>query len=267
MAEPAVCFSFIIQNTIAVYTDLTMNFLEINNLKKSFGHTPVLNGISFGLAERQTLAILGRSGCGKTTLLKIIAGLLEPSPAESELGQVILQQQNISTQPPQQRGIVYLYQEALLFPHLNVFENVAFGLRLRKQPNTDVKNRVEAMLVDLGLTEHTRKMPTELSGGQKQRVAFGRALIVQPKLLLLDEPFGALDVETRGAMQVFYKRIAAEQGITSVFVTHDLKEAVLMGDQLGYMDSGNLHIFNDLQEFSNDERTGMRAEIDFWKKV
>ncbi len=238
-----------------------MDFLELHNISKSFGPTPVLNGINLDLAEHQTLAILGRSGCGKTTLLKIMAGLL------SGEGEIRLETQDITRMPPQQRSIVYLYQEALLFPHLNVFENVAFGLRLRKKSATELKVQVQAMLENLGLTEHTLKMPTELSGGQKQRVAFGRALIIQPKLLLLDEPFGALDVETRGAMQVFFKRMAVEQGITSVFVTHDLKEAVLMGDRLGYMENGNLHIFNDLQEFSRDERTGMQSEIWFWEKL
>ena len=238
-----------------------MNLLAVKNIRKSFGASPVLNGISFALAEHQTLAILGRSGCGKTTLLKIIAGLLEAE------GQVILQEKDISDQPPQQRGIVYLYQEALLFPHLNVFENIAFGLRLRKRPEAEIRQKVSVLLEDMGLQDHIRKMPTELSGGQKQRVAFGRALIVQPKLLLLDEPFGALDVETRGIMQVFFKRIAVELGITSIFVTHDLKESVLMGDRLGFMEQGNLHIFNDLNEFSSDDRTGMQAEIQFWEKL
>ena len=106
-----------------------------------------------------------------------------------------------------------------------------------------------------------------LSGGQKQRVAFGRALIIQPKLLLLDEPFGALDVETRGAMQTLFKKIASEQGITTLFVTHDLKEAVLMGDRLGYMENGRLEIFDSLAAFIADERTGMRQEIEFWQKL
>ncbi|MEO6759046.1 MAG: ABC transporter ATP-binding protein [Saprospiraceae bacterium] len=238
-----------------------MDFLSVKNIRKSFGATTVLNGITFDLEEHQTLSILGRSGCGKTTFLKIIAGL------ESGDGQIFLTNKDITTQSPQQRGIVYLYQEALLFPHLNVFENVAFGLRLRKVPAAEIQRQVAALLDNLGLSEHLRKMPTELSGGQKQRVAFGRALIVQPRLLLLDEPFGALDVETRGAMQVFFKQMAADQGITAIFVTHDLKEAVLMGDRLGYMEAGNLHIYNDLNEFSQDERTGMQTEIEFWKKL
>ncbi len=270
MVESTFYFPTLTQNTGAgCRAVLVMNLLEIKNIQKSFGSTPVLNGISFSLAERQTLAILGRSGCGKTTLLKIIAGLVDPTPCPSpvgrEIAQVILQNQDITTQTPQQRGIVYLYQEALLFPHLNVFENVAFGLRLRKLPKADIQQRTTHLLAALGLADHTQKMPTELSGGQKQRVAFGRALIVQPKLLLLDEPFGALDVETRSTMQILFKRIAAEQNIASIFVTHDLKEAILMGDQLGYMENGDLHIFNNLKEFAADPRTGMQAETEFWK--
>lgn len=238
-----------------------MPFLDIKNIEKSFGTTRVLNNISFELEEHQTLAVLGRSGCGKTTLLKIIAGLLEGT------GHIVLDGVELSAVPPQLRGIVYLYQESLLFPHLNVFENVAFGLRLRKLPEPEIRQRVSALLEALGLQAHENKMPTALSGGQKQRVAFGRALIVQPRLLLLDEPFGALDVETRSAMQTLFKKIASEQGITTLFVTHDLKEAVLMGDQLGYMDHGQLQIFENLPAFIADERTGMQQEIDFWQKL
>ena len=237
-----------------------MDFLDIKDIHKSFGDTRVLKGISFDLAEHRTLAILGRSGCGKTTLLKIIAGLLDGD------GQVLLKEQDISDLPPQQRGIVYLYQETLLFPHLNVFENVAFGLRLRALPEAEIQSRVGDLLESLGLAGHARSMPTALSGGQKQRVSFGRALIVEPRLLLLDEPFGALDTETRGAMQTLFKDIAERQGITSVFVTHDLKEAVLMGDRLGYMEDGLLHIYDNLDAFAADEKTGMRREIEFWKK-
>lgn len=238
-----------------------MPFLDLQNIGKSFGKVSVLNHISFGLEARQTLAVLGRSGCGKTTLLKIIAGLLDGT------GKVFLDQTDVSEWSPQSRGIVYLYQESLLFPHLNVFENVAFGLRLRKLPENEVKNRSEAMLVDLGLAEHAGKMPQALSGGQKQRVAFGRALIVQPRLLLLDEPFGALDVETRAQMQQLYQQVAVQQGITSVFVTHDLKEALLMGNRWGYMDKGQLDIFDTVESFSTDPRTGVHSEINFWKNL
>lgn len=239
-----------------------MSFLHLHDLQKAFDGTPVLNGISLDLDAHQTLAVLGRSGGGKTTLLKIVAGLLAP-----DAGRMVLDGHDLTHTPPQERNVVYLYQEPLLFPHLNVFENVAFGLRLRRVPEADLQNRTQQMLVDLGLADHTRKMPTALSGGQRQRVAFGRALIVRPRLLLLDEPFGALDVETRTQMQQLYRRVAHEQGTTSIFVTHDLKEALLVGDRWGYLEGGNLQIFNDLQAFSQSEKTGVKQEIDFWNTL
>jgi ABC-type Fe3+/spermidine/putrescine transport system ATPase subunit len=237
-----------------------MPFLKVENIEKSFGDRTMLRGVSFQLDAGQTLAILGRSGCGKTTLLKIIAGLLPGN------GAVYMEGENIVEKPARLRNIVYLYQEALLFPHLNVWENIAFGLRLRKLPENDIQNRTNAMLVDVGLADYAKAMPEMLSGGQKQRVAFGRALIIQPRLLLLDEPFGALDVETRGQMQQLYKKVAERHRIATVFVTHDLKEAVLMGDQLAYMEQGLLHVYPNVQAFADDERTGMRQERVFWKQ-
>jgi ABC-type Fe3+/spermidine/putrescine transport system ATPase subunit len=234
-------------------------WLSVTQLHKSFGGTVVLRDINFGLQQGETLAILGRSGCGKTTLLKILAGLIEAE------GNILLNGASLRAVPPQQRGIVYLYQEALLFPHLNVFENVAFGLRLQKA--TDVVQRTQTMLAQLGLSDQAQKMPDALSGGQKQRVAFGRALIIQPRLLLLDEPFGALDTETRQQMQEFYRHTASEQGISSIFVTHDLKEALLMGDQWGYMAQGHLDLFDSAAAFSADDRTGVQRERAFWQAM
>lgn len=237
-------------------------FLEVNHIKKSFGAAEILRGCTFALSEGTTLSILGKSGCGKTTLLKIIAGLIDDFE-----GSVVLENQNIEQQPPQLRNIVYLYQEPMLFPHLTVFENIAFGLRLRKISPKLVSQKTNEMLEELELIEQGNKMPIQLSGGQKQRVAFGRALILGPKLLLLDEPFGALDVETRSAMQVFFKRIAALHHISSVFVTHDLKEAILMGDALGYMANGALKLYPKVSDFISDEKTGMQKEIEFWQNI
>ena len=238
-----------------------MKLLSVQKLHKSFAGKTILSSVSFDLEAHKTLAVLGKSGCGKTTLLKMIAGLLDGS------GEIQLNGNFVHTLPPQQRGIVYLYQEALLFPHLNVFENIAFGLRLRKMPEPALREKVDNMLEDLGLTTHARKMPTQLSGGQKQRVAFGRALIIEPRLLLLDEPFGNLDVETRANMQDFFKKMAQQQQITAMLVTHDLKEAVRMGDQLGYLDAGELQIFDHLRDFIADPRTGMLAESAFWQSI
>ena len=237
-------------------------FLKVENLQKSIDEVEILRNVSFELAQGSTLSILGKSGCGKSSLLKIIAGLWVDF-----VGNIFLENQKINITPPQERSIVYLYQEPLLFPHLNVFDNVAFGLSLRKMAKYQIQERTNSMLTELEISEHAKKMPHQLSGGQKQRVAFGRALITEPKLLLLDEPFGALDSETRSVMQQFFKRITHLHHISSIFVTHDLKEAVLMGDRLSFMEAGMLKMYDTLEDFIHDDKTGVRNEIAFWKII
>jgi ABC-type sugar transport system ATPase subunit len=239
-----------------------MMLLKIERLNKSFQSEIVLQDLTFTLEEHRTLSIVGRSGCGKTTLLKIIAGLL---PFDS--GELLLQNRTLKDVPAHQRNIVYLYQEPLLFPHLNVFENIAFGLRLRKQPEEIIRQKTTEMIQSLELQDHSSKMPHQLSGGQKQRVSFGRALIVNPLLLLLDEPFGNLDADTRATMQDFFRKVAKQFQIASIFVTHDLKEAILMGDRIGLMGKGTLEIFEDVQHFILDSKTGVRREIEFWESL
>lgn len=234
-------------------------FLNICDLYKSFGSEQVLRGVTFTLAETETLSVLGRSGGGKTTMLKIIAGLENPDRGRIELGGT-----DISASPPQKRGIVYLSQESLLLPHLNLFENIAFGLRLRKLSNAQIQQRVRLMIRNLELEGQEQKMPRQLSGGQRQRTSFGRAIIVEPALLLLDEPFGSLDVETRTNMQKLFKRLAFLYKIPSIFVTHDLKEAILMGDRIATMRKGLLQVYSTRQAFIEDRRIGVLAEIAFW---
>ena len=237
-------------------------FLEVTGLAKSHGAEQVLRDLRFSLPRHRLLSILGRSGSGKTTLLKIIAGLESP-----DAGTVSLEGQPINQVPPHLRGIIYLYQEPLLFPHLNVFENIAFGLRLGKLPEAGIRQQVEDMLHHLGLSDQSRKMPEQLSGGQRQRVAFGRALILQPRVLLLDEPFGALDTATRHAMQQLLRRMIAAAGITTLFVTHDLKEALLMGDEMALLEDGGLKHYPDKRDFIQDQRTGVMDEISFWQDL
>jgi putrescine transport system ATP-binding protein len=236
--------------------------LSVQHLTKAFGSEPVIRDLSFGLADGETLGVLGRSGGGKTTLLKLIAGLLPP-----DAGTVHLNGRDITHLPPQARRVVYLYQEPLLFPHLTVFENVAFGLRLRKENETTLRQQTDAMLESLGLGGQGRKLPHQLSGGQKQRASFGRALVIRPELVLLDEPFGNLDVETRSAMQRLYKELARVHGISAVFVTHDLKEAMLMGDRLAYLEGGQLRVFENLRAFITDPAVGVGPEIAFWQRL
>ncbi|WP_417612197.1 ABC transporter ATP-binding protein [Owenweeksia hongkongensis] len=235
-------------------------FLEVQNIVKSFHAEQVVKDLNFSLDAHKTLSILGKSGCGKTTMLKIIAGLEKP-----DAGNITLKGENIDKKSPEKRSVVYLYQEDLLFPHLNVFENIAFGLRLKKLPKDEIKTKVEEMIDSLELNGQANKMPHQLSGGQRQRVSFGRAIITNPSLLLLDEPFGSLDAGTRQRMQVLFKKLASQFSITSLFITHDLKEAILMGDKIAFMRSGCLKVYKDKNEFINDPDTGVQQEIGFWE--
>ena len=239
-----------------------MPFLEIEALEKRYDREHVLRGVSLGVDEHETLAVLGRSGSGTTTLLKLIAGLDAP-----DAGRIALGGRSLAGVPPQARGAVYLSQEPLLFPHLDVFENVAFALRLRRTPDAAVRHRVGELLGDLGLADHARKRPDALSGGQQQRAAFGRAVVAGPALLLLDEPFGKLDVETRASVQALFGRLIHAHGITSVFVTHDLKEALVVGDRFGLMDAGALRVYGSRQAFVDDPATGVRDEAGFWNAL
>lgn len=234
-------------------------FLEVRGLSKAFGSEVVLREASFKLAEGRTLGVLGRSGCGKTTLLKLLAGLHTP-----DAGVILRRGQDVTRVAVERRDIVYLYQEPLLFPHLSVFENVAFGLRLRRVPPERVQADVLRMLADLDLHEQRDKAPPQLSGGQRQRVSFGRALIVRPSLLLLDEPFSSLDAETRRHMQALFKSLVARHATTAIFVTHDLKEALLVGDELATLRAGGLTAYPTKQDFIDAAESGVRAEMAFW---
>ena len=237
-------------------------FLDVRGLSKAFGAEAVLDRVSFTLAERHTLSVLGRSGCGKTTLLKLLAGLHEPDE-----GAILRRGADIARVPVERRDVVYLYQEPLLFPHLSVFENVAFGLRLRGLAAERIERDVAHMLRSLDLADQRDKTATQLSGGQRQRVSFGRALIVNPSLLLLDEPFSSLDTETRAQMQALFKRVATEYAITAIFVTHDLKEALLMGDDLATIRGGRLKAYSSKRAFVLDPDSGVRPELDFWESL
>ncbi|HEX4966309.1 MAG TPA: ABC transporter ATP-binding protein [Thermoanaerobaculia bacterium] len=237
-------------------------FLEARGISKSFGAEPVLKEVSLAVDRHETVSVLGRSGSGKTTLLKIVAGL-----ETADRGELLLDGRRIDAVPPQARGVVYLYQEPLLFPHLDVWENVAFGLRLRGTGGAELDRRVQEMIDSLELAGHARKRPHQLSGGQRQRVSFGRALIIQPALLLLDEPFGNLDAETRAGMQALFKRVAAAYRITSLFVTHDLKEALLMGDRFAHLKAGRLKVFSSREELTADPEMGVMNEVRFWESL
>jgi ABC-type sugar transport system ATPase subunit len=253
-------FAFYQQEIFVQHTEVM--HLHLEHISKKFGSEAVLRNLHLQLSERKTLSILGASGCGKTTLLKIIAGLLE-----SDHGEIFLDEMNITHISASKRNIVYIYQEPLLFPHLNAFENIAFGLRIRKIDEDKIKNQVMLMIERLGLEQQVKKFPDQLSGGQRQRVAFGRAIIINPPVLLLDEPFASLDFETRSSMQKLFKEVTHEFNITSIFVTHDLKEALLIGDEIALMKDGTLQHYDSVRAFVNDPVTGVGKEMEFWKTI
>lgn len=236
--------------------------LEAEHISKTFGDVSVLRDLSLQLRRQETLSILGRSGSGKTTLLKILAGLETP-----DRGTVTLRNADIQTLKPQDRDIVYLYQEALLFPHLTLFENIAFGLRLRSVEENEIRKHTSNMIERLELRGMANKMPHQLSGGEKQRTSFGRALITNPDILLLDEPFGHLDADTRQRMQQLFKTIARDFRITAVFVTHNVKEAILMGDRIAHLSCGTLTVFPTVEAFIRSDNDNLKEEIKFWESI
>ena len=208
--------------------------LEVTSITKSFEQESVLRDLSLNVSAHETLSILGKSGCGKTTLLKIIAGILE-----ADSGTVLLNGDDVHQMVPHKRNV----------------------------DGDEINARTEEMITNLELQGKGNQMPHQLSGGQQQRVAFGRALVINPEVLLLDEAFGNLDVETRETMQKLFKRIAKKYKITSLFVTHDLKEAILMGDRIALMKKGKLTVYKSIEEFVQDAEAGVHEEIEFWNSL
>ncbi|MEU6035616.1 ABC transporter ATP-binding protein [Actinomadura sp. NPDC047616] len=202
----------------------------------SHGETvTAVRGLDLTIAQGEFFSLLGPSGCGKTTTLRMVAGFEEPTA-----GEVYLHGADVTGVPPNRRDVNTVFQSYALFPHMSVFENVAFGLRRRRVPKPEIKGRVSEMLEIVDLTGLERRRPGELSGGQQQRVALARALVNRPRALLLDEPLGALDLKLRQAMQVELKRIQREVGITFVYVTHDQGEALTMSDRIAVMNDGRI---------------------------
>lgn len=236
--------------------------IKVENIHKKFEGKTVLKNVSFSLPPNTILSVLGKSGCGKTTLLKILAGLIEP-----DSGIFQLNNQSVFSIAPQQRGVVYLSQEPLLFSHLNVYENIAYGLRIRKIEKSLVKIQVEELACKLKLEDQLHKNTEQLSGGQKQRVSFGRALIINPKIMLLDEPFGSLDAHTRVEMQELFQQVKHSVKMTALFVTHDLKEALLMGNQIAVMEKGHLIQYESIKDFAHSYIDYIKAETNFWKNI
>ena len=212
---------------------MNQNLVDLQNLKKEFDGTPVLRGISLSIKRREFVTLLGPSGCGKTTTLRIIGGFEQP-----DSGEVFFDGKRLNDVPPYQREINTVFQRYALFPHLNVAENIAFGLHIKKLDHADIKRKTAEMLELVGLRGFENRDVTSLSGGQQQRVAIARALVCEPRVLLLDEPLGALDLKLRKDMQIELKRIQQRTGITFIYVTHDQEEALTMSDRVVVMNHG-----------------------------
>jgi spermidine/putrescine transport system ATP-binding protein len=214
--------------------------VRLVDVVKKFGDTLAVDHIDLEVRDGEFFSLLGPSGCGKTTTLRMIGGFEEPTS-----GLIELQGQDVTWLPPYQRNVNTVFQSYALFPHLTIFENVAFGLRRRKVKDAEVKARVSEMLKLVELPGYERRKPTQISGGQAQRVALARALINRPAVLLLDEPLGALDLKLRRQMQVELKRIQQEVGITFIYVTHDQEEAMTMSDRIAVMNHGRYEQLGD----------------------
>ena len=221
--------------------------IEFRNIVKNFDGQTVLKGINLDIYENEFVTLLGPSGCGKTTLLRILGGFLE-----QDEGSVIFNGEEISNVPAYKRPINTVFQKYALFPHLNVYENVAFGLRIKKMSNDLIKPKVDRMLELVGLDGYQKKDVTLMSGGQQQRVAIARALVNEPDVLLLDEPLSALDAKLRKEMQIELKRIQQEVGITFIFVTHDQEEALTMSDKIVVMKDGIIEQIGTPMEIYNE---------------
>ncbi len=232
------------------------SILQLQQIRKSFENTEVLKGIDLEAGQGEFITLLGASGCGKTTTLRIIAGLELP-----DAGQVILEGQDITNCEPNKRDVNTVFQNYALFPHMNVSDNIGYGLKIRKVPKAEIAERVEQALRLVQLEEYGKRMPDQLSGGQKQRIAIARAVINEPKVLLLDEPLGALDLKLRRQMQLELKRLQKQLGITFIYITHDQEEAINMSDRIGVMHEGILEQLGTPNEVYYQPQTSYVADF------
>lgn len=229
--------------------------LELKNIKKSFQEgEDVLESICLTARKGEFVTLLGSSGCGKTTTLRIIAGLEQP-----DSGQVFLNGKDVTSLEPNQRNVNTVFQNYALFPHMNVADNIGYGLKLKKTPKSEISRRVKEMLELVQLSGFEKRKPSELSGGQRQRVAIARALVNNPEVLLLDEPLGALDLQLRRAMQHELKRLQKKLGITFIYITHDQEEAINMSDTIAVMNHGRFEQIGTPDEIYNHPKTSYVA--------
>lgn len=230
--------------------------IDLKNISVSFDEQPILKDINLYIRDGEFVTLLGPSGCGKTTTLRIIAGFLEP-----DSGEVVFEGKVINGVPAHKRQVNTIFQRYALFPHLNVAENIAFGLKLKRLPKAQVQQTVEEMLALVNLKGFEKRNINSLSGGQQQRVAIARALAVKPRVLLLDEPLGALDLKLRKDMQVELKNIQQRLGITFIYVTHDQEEALSMSDTIVVMDGGEIQQIGTPTDIYNEPKNAFVADF------
>ena len=230
--------------------------ISLRGIRVDFDDEPVLKGIDLDIMDKEFITFLGPSGCGKTTTLRIIGGFIQPKEGDVFFGGV-----RINDLPPYKREVNTVFQRYALFPHLNVYENVEFGLKIAKVPDKERRQSVKEMLKLVGLSGYDRRHINQLSGGQQQRVAIARALVNRPKVLLLDEPLGALDLKLRKEMQIELKRIQQALEITFIYVTHDQEEALTMSDRVVVMRDGNILQIGTPQDIYNEPCNAFVADF------
>lgn len=236
--------------------DRNTKIIELRNISKSFDGETVLKNLSLDIHDKEFITLLGPSGCGKTTTLRIIGGFVEPDE-----GDVCFMGERINDLPPYKRNVNTVFQRYALFPHLNVFENIAFGLRVHRTPEKEIVERVEKMIALVNLKGFEKRSVTTLSGGQQQRVAIARALVNNPKVLLLDEPLAALDLKLRKDMQKELKNIQQQTGITFIYVTHDQEEALSMSDTIVVMADGEIQQIGSSTDIYNEPKNAFVADF------
>ena len=230
--------------------------LELKDITKSFGETEVLKGISLSIEEGEFVTFLGSSGCGKTTILRIIAGLEYPDG-----GNVLIEGKDMENLGPEKRNVNMVFQNYALFPHMNVEQNIGYGLKIKGVAKEEIRRRVKEMLKLVQLEGFENRKPSAMSGGQRQRVAIARALINNPKVLLLDEPLGALDLQLRRQMQIELKHLQKELGITFIYITHDQEEAINMSDRIVVLNGGYIEQVGTPAEIYDEPKTAYVARF------
>lgn len=230
--------------------------IELHGVTKKFEDMVAVNHIELTVNEGEFLTFLGPSGCGKTTTLRMIAGFEEPTD-----GIIVIDGKESENLPPNRRNVNTVFQNYALFPHLSIRDNIAFGLKLKKMSKDEIKHKVDSMVELVKLQDHVDKKPSQLSGGQKQRVAIARSLVNEPKVLLLDEPLGALDLKLRKEMQIELKHLQRELGITFIYVTHDQEEALTISDRIAIMHNGNIEQLGTAEEIYERPRTRFAADF------